>query len=677
MGAAISKVKAELYRNAPSSRRKSSEASREKYPTTPQPPPPPPGVMGLHNFNLGQRIRLGTEIQVIEHKETQALYALTSIGISSQEEEDEIASFVTKRNTLERLDHPFIVTLAYSFQDAHHLHIVTDLVTGGTLQAHMEVCEYFSESVVRLWAAQLACAIHYMHAAHGLVHGNISASTVLLDKCGHAMVDGGAAQALLGAGAFAVDWYALGALMYRCVYGKQYHHPRRPSNGNGNGNGNDANANAQSVLWFPVVSQRVTHDCMSAIRGLLNTDPETSLGGHSADGMQRLRKHPFFATLDWELLEERQHLSLYVPNNVVGGIRSDSTETINTTYSGGGGGRRVRVPEFLDYNHAEYTGFKQCYFARDTMPEEVVLGGQHLGRNHSINSYMTPPQGVPIDPHTWGAMHPHQRALAIRYSCKLEKTHELYSAAAEMMEEDNTADMYSSCHDDNDYDAEDMESVFLSMYSLTSASLLSMTRGDAAGMPNNRSTIILTAPIKSATAAAVAAAAGGSVHQLADEKQKMNLLMKENNYQKSSQSLHVGQQQRYILTADGPRPLLASNVPRLKPIAAAEWNRPQNKAVEAVKEKESEQGVLRSKGLPVTARPAASAVAVLTQDASKAMTASFPSRGPSATVMMLMQQQQQKQQHQQHQQQNQRYPGNNNDKDNNDNDDDDEGWEIV
>ncbi|KAJ1797177.1 hypothetical protein LPJ59_003300, partial [Coemansia sp. RSA 2399] len=446
MGAAISKAKSDIY----SSKRTTSSVRK----------PPPPceansaATVGLGSFWLGQSI--AGNGRIVEHKETQALYVL-----SSMPKKGDANAFVAKRDILEQVDHPFVASLRYSFQDAQNLYIATDLVAGGTLRSHMNEGVLFGENAVKLWAAELASALHYMHMAHGVACRNLSASTVLLDRRGHAVISG--LDSVLAAVStspasdllFAEDWRALGVLMYECIYG------RHPFAHNGK--------HPNDVAYFPVVAgQRTTHDCMSAIRGLLNSDATGAGLGNSSEGMRKLRMHPFFATLDWELLEERQHCSLYIPQN-------SNAISVAATFAGGNFHplkvvhSNRRVAEFLDYDHSEYLGFKQCYFNRDAMPEEVIVGGRALVRNSQRRtSCMTPPRGVPVDPHTWGSMLPLQQQLAVRYSAKLDKTYELFSTLGE---EDSQHHQGSV----------DLDSMLQSMYSLTSGSLLTTARAGGGG----------------------------------------------------------------------------------------------------------------------------------------------------------------------------------------------------
>ncbi|KAJ2558228.1 Serine/threonine kinase [Coemansia sp. RSA 1933] len=505
-------------------------------------------TVGLGSFWLGQSI-VGNG-RIVEHKETQRLYVLSSVPKKA-----DTRVFISKRTMLERLDHPFIASLRYSFQDAQHLYIATDLVSGGTLQSHMHGQMLFSENTVKLWAAELASALHYMHVAHGVAHRSLNASAVLLDSRGHAVLGGlDAAAAASGPSAallFADDWRALGALMYECIYGKQPF----------------AHGETADVAYFPVVAgQRTTQDCMSAIRGLMNRDPRTGLGNGDG-GMRRLRMHPFFATFDWDQLEERQHSPLYIPE--ASGI------SVAATFAGGNyhplrvASSNRRVADFLDYDYAEYAGFKQCYFHRDAMPEEVAVAGRILARSYRSTS-VTPPVGVPVDPHTWGSMHPHQRQLAIRYSAKLEKAYELYSTAG------------AGSHEGNDLD-----SMLQSMYSLASSSLLTTARGDTTAALSSQSS---PPPEAAAVSPGVSRnASNASIFTVKTRPQtassprtgsKENVFRSNEKQQHPSLSNNCQKKQRYILTAAGPRPLMTSSgtMPRLKPIASAEWNRPQSPA---------------------------------------------------------------------------------------------------
>ena len=68
--------------------------------------------------------------------------------------------------------HPYIVTLRFSFQTPSKLYLVLDFMNGGHLFFNLYRQGVFEEAVARLYAAEIVCAISYLHA-RGIVHRDL------------------------------------------------------------------------------------------------------------------------------------------------------------------------------------------------------------------------------------------------------------------------------------------------------------------------------------------------------------------------------------------------------------------------------------------------------------------------------------------------------------------------
>ncbi|KAJ2362995.1 hypothetical protein H4S01_004523, partial [Coemansia sp. RSA 2610] len=228
------------------------------------------------------------------------------------------------RDMLEELEHPFIVNLRFSWQDEYAMFMVMDLMMGGDLRFHIMRRRFF-EGMIKFWIAELACAVHHLHAVHRIVHRDIKPDNILLDSDGHIglsdfniatrIVDGAphyavagtanymAPEVISGAGyTFSVDWWSLGVVMYECVYG------RRPFRHKKN-----SDALRHAVLYeeiqFPLVADvQVSYDCISVMRGLLAKDPTQRMG------FSELKAHSFFGSIDWDRLEARQVVPPFTPS---------------------------------------------------------------------------------------------------------------------------------------------------------------------------------------------------------------------------------------------------------------------------------------------------------------------------------------------------------------------------
>ncbi len=54
-------------------------------------------------------------------------------------------SVKSERSLLQKINHPFIINMHYSFQDKDNLYLVMDLLTGGDLRYHISKQKKFTE----------------------------------------------------------------------------------------------------------------------------------------------------------------------------------------------------------------------------------------------------------------------------------------------------------------------------------------------------------------------------------------------------------------------------------------------------------------------------------------------------------------------------------------------------
>ncbi|XP_076182896.1 ribosomal protein S6 kinase like isoform X3 [Ptiloglossa arizonensis] len=83
--------------------------------------------------------------------------------------------------------HPFILDCFHKWQGRKTLYILTDYIGGGELFSLIEQCGCLPENVVKIYVAEVALAIDFLHNA-GVVHRDIKATNVLLDVEGHAVI---------------------------------------------------------------------------------------------------------------------------------------------------------------------------------------------------------------------------------------------------------------------------------------------------------------------------------------------------------------------------------------------------------------------------------------------------------------------------------------------------------
>ncbi|KAJ2722925.1 Serine/threonine kinase [Coemansia sp. Benny D115] len=391
--------------------------------------------IGLHNYELLQVIGEGAfgKVRVVEHRNTGQRFALKYINKAGCVARRGEANIQRERDILELLvDHPFICSLRGSFQDSDTLYLLMDLKHAGDLRRHMRLHKIFPEATVRFWVAELACALHSLHVVHGVVHRDVKPENILLDSAGHlCLTDFNAAAFCTPAGqgsslatmgvtgttsymapellggkgySFSVDWWALGVVMYECLYG---HRPfRRQDYGGCREQLRVAISQASTIVLPATTSTGVclSQESRDVLNALLGTDPGQRIG------FEALMQMPFFADIDWRQLAARRISPVYVPkpvnlsvHDIAGGRQENarpSTDDIGGEAHQGAaeprlsGSRAMRslCRGFRSYSYAEFHSFRQ-YLAEhgriaasdrlDVYLAQLYLDGRPLGTEAS------------------------------------------------------------------------------------------------------------------------------------------------------------------------------------------------------------------------------------------------------------------------------------------------------
>jgi len=88
-----------------------------------------------------------------------------------------------ERHILERLRHPFIVSLEYAFQTSGKLYLILQLARGGEVFTYMEQEGMFMEDAARTYLAELVLALEHVHSL-GIIYRDLKPENILLDRDG-------------------------------------------------------------------------------------------------------------------------------------------------------------------------------------------------------------------------------------------------------------------------------------------------------------------------------------------------------------------------------------------------------------------------------------------------------------------------------------------------------------
>ncbi|KAJ8521104.1 hypothetical protein ONZ45_g2147 [Pleurotus djamor] len=290
------------------------------------------GEVTLYHFDLHRAVGKGAfgKVRVVEHKRSKKLYALKYIDKSRCIKQKAVANIIQERRLLEEIDHPFVVNLRYAFQDDENCFFVLDLMLGGDLRFHLERKNQIPEEVVRFWMAELASGLEYLHRQK-IIHRDIKPDNILLDSAGHAhLTDFNVAihyserrlhHSVAGSMAYmapevvnrkgyswTVDWWSLGVTAYELLFHK------RPFDGR------TAELMRNSILLdslkFPEsASSKCSDQGIAVLKSLIEKNPNHRLGCRpNGQGMEDIRRHPWFASIDWDTLESKESQPPFVPD---------------------------------------------------------------------------------------------------------------------------------------------------------------------------------------------------------------------------------------------------------------------------------------------------------------------------------------------------------------------------
>ncbi|XP_053660375.1 RAC serine/threonine-protein kinase [Anopheles marshallii] len=266
----------------------------------------------LENFEFLKVLGKGTFGKVIlcREKTTAKLYAIKILKKDVIIQKDEVAHTMAESRVLKTTNHPFLISLKYSFQTVDRLCFVMQYVNGGELFFHLSRERIFPEDRTRFYAAEIISALGYLHS-HGIIYRDLKLENLLLDKDGHIKIAdfglckedityGRTTKTFCGTPEYlapevledndyghAVDWWGTGVVMYEMICGRLPFYNR------------DHDILFTLILMEEVKFPRnISPNARSLLSGLLVKNPKLRLGG-GPDDAKEIMAHPFFVSINW------------------------------------------------------------------------------------------------------------------------------------------------------------------------------------------------------------------------------------------------------------------------------------------------------------------------------------------------------------------------------------------
>ncbi|XP_048577450.1 ribosomal protein S6 kinase alpha-2-like isoform X2 [Nematostella vectensis] len=243
------------------------------------------------------------------------LYAMKVLKKATLKVRDRMRT-MKERDILVDVQHPFIVRLNYAFQTEGKVYLILDFLRGGDLFTRLSKEIMFTEEDVKFYLAELALALDHLHGL-GIIYRDLKPENILLDASGHvALTDFGLSKesehdqktySFCGTVEYmapevvnrrghsqAADWWSYGVLMFEMLTGSL---PFQ-----GKDRKDTMNMILKAKLGMP---QFLTPEAQSLLRQLFKRNPLNRLGAGDL-GIEDIKKHPFFSTINWELLYKRE-----------------------------------------------------------------------------------------------------------------------------------------------------------------------------------------------------------------------------------------------------------------------------------------------------------------------------------------------------------------------------------
>ena len=252
-------------------------------------------------------------VRKVAGNDSGTLYAMKVLKKATLKVRDRVRTKM-ERNILVDVEHPFIVRLHYAFQTEGKLYLILDFLRGGDLFSRLSKEVMFTEEDVKFYLAELALALDHIHKL-GIIYRDLKPENILLDTEGHiSLTDFGLSKQPLDDSkaysfcgtveymapeivnrkghTFTSDWWSFGVLMFEMLTGAL------PFQGS-----NRKETMTQILKAKLGMPHNLSPEAQALLRVLFKRNPANRLG---SGGVEEIKNHIFFATIDWDALYKKE-----------------------------------------------------------------------------------------------------------------------------------------------------------------------------------------------------------------------------------------------------------------------------------------------------------------------------------------------------------------------------------
>jgi len=260
-------------------------------------------------------------VKLVVHKTTGNTYALKCLRKAQIVATKQQSHVLNEKNILAMMDHPFILCLVNTYQDAGELYMLLELSLGGELFTYLAKKAPLSDAPAKFYVSNVVSMFSYMHSLN-VIYRDLKPENLLLDDKGYLkLVDFGFAkivnnrtwtlcgtpeylcpEIIMNKGHnYGADWWCVGILAFECLTGTTPFVANDPMEG-----------------YRKIVKCRVpwpstfSAQAKDFIDKLLCVDQKARLGCLK-NGSKDVRTHKWFDGLDFDVLETKSMPAPYVP----------------------------------------------------------------------------------------------------------------------------------------------------------------------------------------------------------------------------------------------------------------------------------------------------------------------------------------------------------------------------
>lgn len=276
----------------------------------------------LEDFEMIKTIGTGTFGRVCLCRDgSGAFHAMKILEISDVIRLKQVEHVKNEKAILLQVQHPFIIRMSWTHHDATCLYMLFEYVSGGELFTYLRNAGRFTSATGAFYAAEIVLALEYLHRMH-VVYRDLKPENLLLDREGHLKItDFGFAKklhdrtwTLCGTPEYlapeiiqskghnrAVDWWALGVLIYEMLAGYPPYFDDNPF------------AIYEKILAGKVEWPRhIDPVAKDLIKKLLVNDRTKRLGSMK-NGAEDVKRHRWFKGTNWDDVLEKKLKPPIVP----------------------------------------------------------------------------------------------------------------------------------------------------------------------------------------------------------------------------------------------------------------------------------------------------------------------------------------------------------------------------